>query len=210
MKINIEDYLQKIDNSFNDKSQKDIYMTYFMIFSVIFAFAYLLFWDLSLAGFESKRAEVVSIEKKIQSDNRFLSANPDSKITHLTNQIQSAQNKMLLFKDNNQYIKTKIEEISSLIYDEQTWGKYLYSISNDAKTNKLKVISFANQYTQSKSSFGHILDVNISTTGNYKNTINFINSIEQSDLVVDIHSLELQAGSKISTQLNISVWGITY
>ncbi len=43
MKINIENYLHQIDTSFKEKGQKDIYMTYVIIFSVIFAFSYLLF-----------------------------------------------------------------------------------------------------------------------------------------------------------------------
>ena len=47
MKINIEDYLHKIDNAFKGKEQKEIYMTYIMIASAIFAFSYLLFWDSS-------------------------------------------------------------------------------------------------------------------------------------------------------------------
>lgn len=169
-----------------------------------------MFWDTSEAEFLAKRAQVVSIEKKITADNRFLQLNPESKIIRIENETKSAQKQMIVFKDNNQYIKTKIEEISSLIYDEQTWGKYLHSISKNAKQNNLKIIDFTNKYTDKKSSFGHILDISIQTTGQYKNTINFINSLEQSDLVVDLHTLDVQADSKINTKLDISVWGITY
>ena len=43
MKINIEDFLQNIDNYFKGKTQKDVYMTYVMIFAVIFAFSYYYF-----------------------------------------------------------------------------------------------------------------------------------------------------------------------
>ena len=55
MKINIEDYLHQIDSSFKDKSQKDIYMTYIMVFAVIFAIAYLLFWESSFQKFEQNQ-----------------------------------------------------------------------------------------------------------------------------------------------------------
>lgn len=210
MSINIEDYLQKIDNSLKEKSQKDVYMTYIMIFSVIFGFSYLLFWDTSEADFTSRRAQVVSLEKKITVDNKFLQLNPETKIKQIENQTKVAQNKMLAFKDNNQYIKTKIEEISSLIYDEQTWGKYLHSISINAKRNNVKILKFTNKYIDNKTSFGHILDIDIAINGNYKNTINFINSLEQSELVVDLHDLNIEAQNKLNSTLNISVWGITY
>lgn len=38
MKFNIEDYLHKIDTAFKDKSQKDIYMTYVMVFALLLHF----------------------------------------------------------------------------------------------------------------------------------------------------------------------------
>jgi len=210
MKVNIEDYLQKIDTSFAGKSQKDIYMTYIMIFAVIFAFSYLLFWDTSEAEFKAKRAQVVGMEGKIAKDNRYLQQNPKIKITKIENETKVAHKQMLNFQENNQYIKTKIEEISALIYDEQTWGEYLHSISINAKKYDMKVLEFTNTYSQKTSSFGHILDINLQMTGNYKNTLKFINSLEQSDLVVDLHTLNIQAKNKLVSDLNISVWGITY
>ncbi len=215
MKTQIEDFLQKIDNNFKDKTQKDIYMTYVMVFGIIFAFAYLMFWDSSEADFNAKRAQVVSIESQIANDKRFLQLNPATKIIQIENDTKSIEKKMLAFKDNNQYIKTKIEEISSLIYDEQTWGKYLHSISKNAKANNVQILEFSNTYIDNQTSFGHILDINIKTSANFNNTLNFINSLEQSELVVDLHdfnieALNIQALKKINSDLNISVWGIIY
>ncbi len=210
MKTHIEDYLQKIDLSFKEKSDKDIKMIYAMILAVTVAFSYLLFWDTSEADFNAKRAQVVAVESKITNDNLYLKLNPESKIANLENETQVAQKKILLVKEDNQYIKTKIEEISALVYDEQTWGEYLHSISKYAKKNDIKILEFNNQLTKSESSFGHVLDINITSNGNFQNTLNFINSLEESDLVVDLHTLDVKAESKLDTQLNIAVWGITY
>ncbi|MBC8236958.1 MAG: type 4a pilus biogenesis protein PilO [Helicobacteraceae bacterium] len=210
MKINIEDFLQNIDNYFKDKTKKDVYMTYFMIFAIIFAFSYLLFWDTSEADFNAKRTQVVSIESKIAMDNLYLQKNPISKIAQIENEIKNAQIETLKYKDNNQYIKNKIEEISSLIYDEQTWGEYLHSISKNARLYNVKILNLHNQYAENKTTFGHILDINLKVTGDYKNTINFINSLEKSDLVVDLHDINIEALNKLHSDLNISVWGITY
>jgi len=206
----IEDYLQRIDSSFKEKSQKDIYMIYIMIFSLIFAFSYLLFWDTSEADFKAKRAQVVAMEKNISNDEMYLKINPQSKIIQIENEIKKAQEQMLVHKDNNQYIKHKIEEISSLIYDDQTWGEYLHSISINAKKNNVKILNLNNTYVKNTNSFGHILDINIKAKSTFKNTINFINSLEQSELVVDLHDLNIQANEKLYSDLNISVWGILY
>jgi len=210
MKINIEDYLHKIDSLFKEKSQKDKYMTYGLVVTVVFAFSYLLFWDSSFEEFEATRAKVVILEKKIVADKTYLKKNPEAKIANLEKEIVLINKQMLSHKENNAYIKSKIETISSLIYDERAWGEYLHSISINAKKYNVKILNLTNKYSENKDSFGHILDITIESTANYKNTLKFINALEQSDLVVDLHTLDIKAQSKLSSNLKISVWGITY
>ena len=210
MKINIEDYLQKVDNSFKDKAQKDIYLTYFMIFATIFAISYLLFWDTSVDKFKSTNAKIKTVEKNINLDNRYLKNNPEIKIAKLDRDIKNAKTALAANKENNAYIKTKIETISSLIYDERAWGEYLHSISKNAKKYNVKIIDFTNKYALHNTSFGHMLDITLETTARYKNTLRFINSLEQSDLVVDIHDINIKAEDHLNAEFKISVWGIAY
>ncbi len=210
LNLNIEDYLHAIDTAFQGKSQKDIYMSYIMVFAIIFAFAYVFFWDSSVSTFQTTRSSVEKLHKKINIDNRFLRKNPKSKITQLDAEIKKINKQMIIHKDNNAYIKSKIETISSLIYNERTWGQYLDSISKNAQKYHVKIKNFSNRYASNHKHFGHVLDISISSSGNYKNTLSFINSLEQSDLVVDIHSLSIKAQTRLNTDLNISVWGITY
>lgn len=209
-KINIEDYLHLIDKALIDKKQKDIYMTYIMIIASIFAFSYLLFWNSSFDSFETTRTNVINLKSSINSDNGFLMVNTKSKIVQLDNEIKNINKEVVANKDNNDYIKSKIETISSLIYDERTWGEYLDSISKNAQIYHVKIKNFTNQYAKNHKSFGHILNITIESSASYKNTLRFINSLEQSDLVVDIHDLSIKAEKKLTSDLNISVWGITY
>jgi Tfp pilus assembly protein PilO len=210
MNINLEDYLHKIDLAFKDKEQKEIYMIYIMIFSAIFAFSYMFFWDSSEGDFNKRVSDIRSINSKIDADKRFLQYNPEIKIAKLQNEIKKAQKELDTNKDINQYIKSKIETISSLIYDERVWGEYLYTISSNARKYNVKINNFINKYEFNQSSFGHVMDINLNITGNYKNTLKFINSLEKSELVVDIHDLDIKAQDRLNTDLNISVWGIIY
>lgn len=209
-KINIEDYLYTIDTVFAQKAQKDIYMAYIIIVAGIFAFAYNFFWDSSVKEFESTRANIVQLNQKINADKRFLQLNPKSKIATLNKEIAQVNKEILISKENNAYIKSKIETISSLIYNERTWGEYLDSISKNAQNYNIKIKNFTNKHADKGKHFGHILDITISSSGNYKNTLRFINSLEQSELVVDIHSFSIKAEKKLNSDFNISVWGITY
>jgi len=193
MKINLEDYLHRIDVAFKDKSQKDTYMTYIMVVGIIFAFAYLLFWNSSFEKFEQTRASVNNLQTKINMDKAFLQRNPEAKIVQLEREIKKVNNEIIALKDTNAYIKSKIETISSLIYDERAWGEYLDSITKNAQKYDIKLITLTNKYAQTESSFGHILDITIKSVADYKNTLKFINSLEQSELVVDIHDFDIKA-----------------
>lgn len=207
--MNIEDLLHKIDSSLKDKSEKDVKLTYAMVAFAIFGFAYL-FWDSSANDFTKVQEEIKAINTKINIDKAYLAANPQATIVQLESDIRKIQVEMLDYKDRNNYIKHKIETISSLIYDERTWGKYINSIAYNAKIYNVKIKEFSNEYVNSNEAFGHMLNLDISLTGNFKNTLKFINSLEKSELVVDIHNLEIKAQDTLNTNIKLSVWGITY
>ncbi len=209
LNTNIEGYLHSIDVAFKKKSKKDAKLTYIMVASIIFAFAYL-FWDSSVDDFVASKNEISTIQSNINADKAYLQANPETVIANLDNQIKKIKIKLIDKKDQNAYIKSKIETISDIIYDERRWGKYIDSIASSAKKYNIKILEFNNHYVTTAESFGHMLDLNVSVTGSYKNTLKFINALEQSDLVADINGLDIKAQNKLNTDLKISVWGIIY
>lgn len=208
MKTNIEDYLYKIDNTIGKKSKKDLYMIYVMIVFAIVGFSYLTLFDQSKEQFDQEHAKVERLEQKLNIDNQYLSVNTELKIAQLDKEIISLKEQYTQYKDYNEYIKHQIEKISSLFYDEQTWGEYIDSISENAKKYDVKILNFSNKYATSSTTFGHVLDINVKIEGPYINTLKFINSIEQSFLVVDLHDLSIKSEDKLYSDLNISVWGI--
>lgn len=210
LKLIVEDYLQKVDSFFKAKTQKDVYMIYLMVIAGFSALAYP-FYDLSLNEFDTAKERVKQVTTKITADKRYLKANPQAKIEKLKRDIKVLEAKLIVTKDNNQYIKSKIETISSLIYDEVAWGKYVNSISINAKKYNMKLTNLTNEYVvKNDESFGHMLNITLDVNGNYTNTLKFINSLEKSELVVDIHDLTVTAKDVLKTKLDISVWGITY
>ncbi|MFT7859395.1 MAG: type 4a pilus biogenesis protein PilO [Sulfurimonas sp.] len=211
MKINIEDYLHKIDTAFKDKTKKDVQLIYVMIVAGIFAFSYLLFWDSSFEEFEETRANVKQLQTQINQDNIYLQTHPETMIVKLNNEIKKIDQQIVAIKESNEYIKSKIETISSIIYDERRWGEYIDSISTNAQRYNMKVQTFVNKYAQQDKSFGHVLDISVEASGGYQNTLKFINALEKSELVVDIHNFTIEAkDKKLVSDLKLSVWGITY
>lgn len=208
MKTNIEDYLYKIDITLKNKSKKDLNLIYIMIFCGILAASYTTLFDPSKKAFDDSHAKTEQMQQQVDTDKQYLELNPESRLVQLDNDIKSLQAQYQMYKDDNEYIKQQINKISSLFYDEKTWGAYLNSISQNAKNNNLKVLKFTNKYAANSAGFGHVLDINVKVEGSYRNTLKFINAIEQSFLVVDLHDFTIQADKKLVSDLNISVWGI--
>lgn len=208
--MNLEDILGNIDKSFAQKKQQEVYMTYIIIAGALIALSYLFLWDSAEQGYKITLAETKKIEKNILDDTNFLKWNPESKIAQLKAQTDKYKQEFVGLKDQSEYIKFKIEEISSLYYDEQAWGEFIDSISENAKKYGLQLQYLSNEFSNDKNTFGHVLDIELKVKGNFQRTMKFINALEQSFLVVDIHNVELVASDKIDSTLKISVWGMTY
>ena len=210
MKINIEDYLQKIDAAFKEKTKKDTYMIYVLIFGVIFAISYLLFWEGAEGDYKNTIVQIKKEDKNIADLNKWLRVNNDAKIAKLAREIKNDEEQLLIIKDENDYIKSKLETISTLIYNELTWGIYIHSISLNAKKYHIQLDNFSTTKTNADTAFGHMLDVDILCSGKFIDILKFMNSLEQNDLVVDIHTFNIKTTDKIEAEIHLSVWGIKY
>lgn len=206
----LEKYLYDIDQSFAQKSEKDVKMIYAMVFVVLVMFSYLVFWESSEKGYNDIKAASLKVQDKIAKDKQYLIVNPQSKIVRLDQQINDLNNKLVILKSENVYIKAEIEKIPELFYDQETWGAFIDSIAENARKYKVKLNFFANRLADDTTKFGHVLNLEIQAEAPYKNMVKFINAIEKSKLVVDLHDLELTATTKLNLDLKLSVWGITY
>lgn len=210
IKLMIEETLQKIDIFFKEKSQKETYMVYIMVLAIFGAIAYP-FYESSDKEFKTIKEKVTDVTTKIDTDKIYLKTNTEATVALLEGDIKNLENELITQKEQNRYIKDKIDAISSLIYNEKAWGEYLNSVSIHAKNHNIKILNFINTYSlNNEAAFGHVLDITLDITGNYIDTVKFINALEQSELVVDVHDLDIKAKEKLNTKIDISVWGITY
>ena len=210
MKFNLEQYFYPIDQSFANKKPRDVMMIYVMIAVVLVAFSYLLFWDSAEAEYKTVKAQRDAIEKKLTADEQYLAQHPEIEIKQIEERIAAIKTEALAVKDKNEYIKFKIAQISELFYNEKAWGKYIDSIAENAKKYHIKLALLSNKKALGKEKFGHVLDINVYASGRFGNMIKFINAMEQSNLVIDLHGLKLVAERQLVADINSSVWGITY
>jgi len=150
------------------------------------------------------------VEKKLRADEQYLAMHPESEIKMIEDQIETIKHETEATKEKNEYINYKISQISELFYNEKAWGAYIDSISENAKKYQIKLALFTNKRALDKEKFGHVLDINVHASGQYSQMIQFVNAMEQSELVIDLHGLDLKANEKLEIDVNSSVWGITY
>ncbi len=210
MKFNIEDYLYQIDQSLAEKEDREVYLLYAMVAGALIFLSYYFLWDGAKRDYDRAKKESMVLVDKIKVDNNYLNTHPETMITQIENQTKAIELSFTEYQDSNAYIKYQIEQIASLYYDEQAWGEYVDSVAQNAKKYNIKLMEYSNSFADNKDAFGHVLDINVKSTGGYQNLLKYINSLEQSFLVVDIHGMDLRAEEKLSSDLNISVWGITY
>ena len=206
----IEKYLYDIDQSFSQKTDKDVKMIYAMVFVVLVMFSYLVFWETAEKGYKDIQAASLKVQNKIAKDKQYLLVHPQSEIVRLDQTIAGLNIKLKSTKSENVYIKSEIEKIPELFYDQEIWGSFIDSIAENAKKNNVKLNFFANRLATDKTKFGHVLNLEIRAEAKYKDIVRFINDIEKSHLVVDLHDMKLTATNKVSLELKLSVWGITY
>ncbi|MHC3993885.1 hypothetical protein ACXWTF_03595 [Thiomicrolovo sp. ZZH C-3] len=210
MKFNLEQYLYPIDQSFASKKQSEVYMIYGLIFVALVAFSYLLFWESSEREYQQVKKERIAVEQKLRADEQYLAMHPESEIRQIEAQIEAIKMETVATQEKNEYINFKISQISELFYNEEAWGKYIDSISENAKKYNIKLAVLSNKRALEKEKFGHVLDIKVYASGQFDNMLKFINAMEQSDLVIDLHGLDLRAKEKLELDVNSSVWGITY
>jgi len=206
----LEKYLYDIDQSFAQKSEKDVKLIYGMVFVVLVMFSYLVFWESAEKGYNDIREAKLKVQDKIAADKRYLMAHPENEIVRLNQDITTLNTRLSNLKSENTYIKAEIEKIPELFYDQEVWGSFIDSIAENARKNKIKLNFFANRLAADKTKFGHVLNLEIQAEGKYKDMIRFMNAMEKSKLVVDLHDMDLTATEKLSLDLKLSVWGITY
>lgn len=210
MKLNLEQYLYPIDQSFANKKQNEVYAIYLIIAALLFAFSYFLFWDNAEAEYIKTKQAREDVENKLLVDEGYLKQHPESEIARIEEDTRNIDASTLALQDQNAYIKYKISQISELFYNEKAWGSYIDSISENARKFRVKIALITNEKTFENEKFGHVLDVNIMASGHYGDLLKFINALEQSDLVIDLHDLKLSAKQVLVADINSSVWGITY
>ena len=205
-----DDLLDNIDAYYEDKSTKDRIYSYIM---AVFGLGFLIYvttFDVTEKMYEKADKQRSHIVKAIKADKLYLRYHTKDDVAFAIKQNELLKLQFSQTKDVTSYIEHKIEQLSPLIYNETAWGNFIDSIADIAKSNKIHLHKLTNLFVKKKDKFGHVLDLELEFSGNFHNTLRFINTLEKTPLVVDIHDMQINANDNLVSRLKIAVWGISY
>ncbi len=207
--------LKKIDELFAKRKRSEILLINATIFFGIVAIVYQYLFPWSEKLLKEAKAQKQAIERKINIDKSYLQAmtvngDPNYYIKQYTKNIQQLKHQFRFISDKKEYLDFKIRELSYLLYNKKRWAQFLDSLTQKAAKNGVEINYILNNFLDVTKNFGHVLEVEISCNGDFKNLISYINDIEQSDLVVDIYDLSILNKNPLQTIFKVSVWGINY
>jgi len=218
MKV-IEEKLTGMDSYFAGKKESEKWLMILGMAGIVGYIAYTSFLPIAQSKFDTTESKKKVLNKKIRENNIYLTSvsgpNGDRqyKVNLLDKNIVSKTKNLSYIKGEIKTIDKSLLKLSDMLFNEKSWSVFLHSLTDNAEDEGLNVKYLKNNYVESEGNFGHILEISIGVEGSYKSIVNFMNDIEQNELVTDIYGSKLsldENSTKILADINISVWGINH
>lgn len=211
-----ETLFDKIDNFLQGKKNSELSLIFFMLFVFIGFLSYSYIFPITDKTMKQTVRNSKEIEKKLQDEKSYLLSvsqdnDEDFFIKKVKNDIEKS--KVVLEKTayTNAYVDGKLKKLSYLLFNDENWARFLNSITQLAQKYNVTITVIENKINApSLQKIEQILNLKVEFSGNFANTMKFINAIEESDLVVDIYELNCVGQKNIEGQVTIAVWGMKY
>ncbi|PSM52699.1 hypothetical protein CBLAS_0813 [Campylobacter blaseri] len=214
-----ENTLDKIDQYFANKNQNEINMYIAFACLIIFILIYLAIFPMSQEYFDTEERNLNDITSKLNDTNSYLSnkIGPDGDTNYAINKeknvLDGEINRLNSIKDTNVFFDNKLLEVSSLSNDRKNWAGFLDFLAKNAQENNIKIFYINSQVNNVElKKIQEMLNIDVKLEGAFNNILNYINSIEESEMVVDLNGIDINAtkNNLIGGELKISVWGMKY
>jgi len=207
-----------LDNFFKDKSENEKWMIILMITLVIGYLSYSLFLPYAQDKYKKSIAKKRGLEKSIMVNKQYIAGitvngDRDFYIKKYDKDILRFERDIKKTNGDINYISSKLEELSPLLFNKESWSKFLDSITKEAREQKVKIDYIDNEYVDSNGSFGHVLEIAVGCIGEYRDIAKFINKLEKNILVTDIYQMDIRLDENKTiniADINVSVWGINH
>ena len=156
------------------------------------------------------------LENAQKEYNQDFNGDPKAFVENKRNVLNAEKNRLQDIKDERAYLDDKLRAISKLTYNEKNWATFMDSLSTIAENNNIKIYAIHSDRREPsiKQIFQPeaLLDIDVKFEGAFSNVLRYINLIEQSEMIVDVNKMDINAtkNGKIGGSIGISIWGVNY
>ncbi len=202
----------QIDDYFASKSPSEVSLILMGCSLVIGYFVYSFVFSYTDEELISTENKIKSIKQKINQDNNYLLANSQAKLASLRKDVERKNIEFENISYKMSYVDNKLHELSYLLFDDRSWAGFVDNISALAKKYQVDIKSIGNIFFEPTfQKITHVVEVNIHSEAEFKNTVKFLNAIEESQLVIDVSDINMTSSNNvISSRFKIAVWGMKY
>ncbi len=206
----------KIDNFLKNKKSSELSLLFVMVFIIIGFLIYSTIFPITDRMLIQSKRDYKHIEDKLNEEKRYLASvtrNGDKNfaINQIASDIKKKKRLLANAKHLNTYIDKKLKELSFILYNDTNWARFLNAITFKAQKYDIKIKLLSNQFFEPDfQKIEQVLNVQIEFSGEFKDILKFINTLEESELVIDIDKLNIQSSNMIDIKLNIAAWGVRY
>ena len=210
--------LSSLDDYFELKSENEKWMMIGMIAVVIGYVSYTFFYPYAENKFKQAQHKNQTLKKSIRENKQYLQSitqnnDRDFYVKKYDNDIKNLEKKINNTNDEIGFLVSNLEELSPLLFNKESWSKFLNSVTKQAKAQKVNINYIENEYVDNNGSFGHVLQIAVGCSGSYKQITKFMNTLEKSVLVTDLYGSHLYLDKNdtvVAADINISVWGVNH
>lgn len=195
--------------------------TYFYIaLAVAFLIMYLILSDHADSYLQNSENNLNTATTNLENAQREyeqkFDGNPDAFIQRLRDTLNAEKVVRNNIIDERNYIDSKLKDISKLTYNEENWATFMDSLSTIAENNNIKIYAIHSdrRAPSMEQNFKPeaLLDIDVEFEGAFPNVLRYVNLIEQSEMIVDINKMDVNAtkNGKIGGSIGISIWGVNY
>lgn len=207
--------IREIDNYFADKKPNERLILFFMPILLFIPISYTYFHPLSDEFIDKSRSNERVLKNQIMANISYLNSIKVS--TGKLNIKKSFENKIkkidLRVLDRENYIEYIRDRVLNLSKESLSWSNLFNYISKEAQKYDLKITILEPRKLKPKPSERLYRNIKISSfgSGNFKNILKYINSIERFGIFVELESVNLifnPNSKEIDFELTIYGWGI--
>ena len=202
----------KIDAFFAEKKPSEASLLYFGAALFVGFLVYQFIFLETDKNLKITESQLSSVKKKVDEERRYLSLNTPARLQQLKNDVEA---KYAEYDDANykiSYVDNTLTELSYLLFDDENWASFVDDISRLAKKYKVEIQEIANKfYEPTFQKITHVVEIDIKSKSNFSNMVKFLNEIEESQMVIDVHQIEItKPDDKLEGHFKIAVWGMKY